>query len=145
MSNGGERTKFDLVMRGYDKRQVDQYMTRVDAELASYNAERERARGQMQTMAAQLQQLQAELGELRQRPPIQLDKASFRDLGPMVDQILALAEKQAGQIMSSSTERAASRQADAEKTLADARERAEKMRQQLETELGYACVLERRG
>ena len=121
MSSGGERPKFDLVMRGYDKRQVDQYMSRHDAELGALGSERERARAQMQAMAAQLQQLQAELTELRQHPPMQVDRASFRDLGPMVDQILALAEKQAAQITSSSKERAASREAEAEQALTDAR------------------------
>src|SRR5205814_1579607 len=86
-------------------------------------------------MSAQLQKVQADLTELRQRPPVQLDKASFRDLGPMVDQILALAEKQAGVITSTTAERAAKREAEGEKTLAEAKEKAAKTLREFEAEL----------
>src|SRR2546429_509672 len=85
--------------------------------------------------AAQLQRLQTQLTELRQRPPVQLDKASFRDLGPMVDQILELAEKQATAITSTTAERAAKRQAEAEQVLAEAREQAAKALRDFEAEL----------
>ena len=60
--------------------------------------------------------------ELRQRPA-QVDRASFRDLGPMVDQILDLAEKQAGAITEAAAKRAAELH-EAEKALAAAREQA---------------------
>src|SRR5512142_1355078 len=91
------RPRFDLVMRGYDKRQVDQYAAKADHEIATLTAEYDRARNQLQVVSVHLQQVQAELTELRHKP-VPVNRASFRDLGPMVDQILALAEKQAAQI-----------------------------------------------
>jgi chemotaxis protein histidine kinase CheA len=87
--------------------------------------EREQARRQNQDMAAQQERVQAELTELRHRPP---QRASFRDLGPTVDQILALAEKQAKTITDIAAERAARHQAEADRVLAEARERADKLR-----------------
>jgi cell division septum initiation protein DivIVA len=75
MSDGGElfavredttsRPTFEVALRGYDKRQVDQYVLRTDSEIARLAAERQRAFGQIQDMAGQLQQVQAELTELR--------------------------------------------------------------------------------
>jgi len=50
--------------------------------------------------------IQAELVEVKQRPA-RVDRASFRHLGPMVDQILALAEKQAGVIIDNTEQKAA--------------------------------------
>src|SRR4051794_3514557 len=96
MSHGGEyeRPNFEVALRGYEKRQVDLYVTRAESQISGLASERERAIAQIQNMGAQLQKLQAELTELHQRPT-QIDRAFFRDLGPMVDQILALAEKQA--------------------------------------------------
>lgn len=121
------RPAFELALRGYDKRQVDQYVARTDSEIAGLEAERERSQGRLRDLAGQIQQMQAELTDLRQRPA-QIDQASFRDLGPMVDQILALAEKQADAIVTSAAQRAAQHQSDAEKALAEAREHADEMR-----------------
>lgn len=121
------RPGFDAVMRGYDKRQVDQYVARVDSELTALMGERKRAFGQIQELGSHLKQVQAELTELHQRPP-QLERASFRDLGPMVDQILALAEKQAEAITATAAEQAAQRHAKADKVLVEAREQADELR-----------------
>ena len=141
MSPGGNgvredasRQRFDLVMRGYDKRQVDQFASRADSEIAMLMAERERAREQFHAMAQQIQQLQGELAEARQRPA-QIDKATFKDLGPMVEQILQNAEKQAAQITSTASERVANHRAQAEKALADAHERANRIVREYEEEV----------
>src|SRR5690606_19114630 len=113
------RPSFELALRGYDKRQVDQYISQKDREISALVAERDRALGQIQNLAAQLLQLQGELNELRQRP---VDRASLRDLGPTVDQIVALAEKQGQEITEQANQRAAECQAEAEKLLAEARQ-----------------------
>src|SRR6266511_2605780 len=143
MSHGGElfasaditsRPGFELVRRGYDKPQVDQYVSQVGSMISRLAGERELALSQIQDMAAQLQRLQAEVTELRKRP-VQVDRASFRHLGAMVDQILALAEKQAEAITSTAAQRAANRQAEAEKVLVEARERAAKTLADLEEQL----------
>lgn len=121
------RPAFETTLRGYDKRQVDLHISRLDREASRLAAENERGRAQFHDLSAQLQQAHVELTELRQRPP-QVDRASFRHLGPMVDQILALAEKQAEAIVSTTAQRAAQHQAEAEKVLADARDEADAMR-----------------
>jgi cell division septum initiation protein DivIVA len=128
------RQSFEVALRGYDKRQVDQYVSQVDSEIATLVAGRDRALGEIKTLTAQLRQLQAELTEMRGRP-VQIDRASFRDLGPMVDQMLALAEKQAGEIVSTATQRAANREAEADKMLIEAREQAGQMLRILEGQL----------
>src|SRR5690606_4997042 len=121
------RRQFETALRGYDKRQVDQHLAEMDNELLAVIADRDRALNQVQQLATQLEHAQAELTELRQRPP-QIERASFRDLGPTVDQILALAEKQAKEITDQAAQRAAELQAEAEKTLADAQQQAEWLR-----------------
>jgi cell division septum initiation protein DivIVA len=128
------RQSFEQALRGYDKRQVDQYVSQVDSEIATLAAGRDRALREIKNLTAQLRQLQAELTELRERP-VQIDRASFRDLGPMVDQMLALAEKQAGEIVSTTTQRAANREAEADKMLIEAREQAAQMLHILEGQL----------
>src|SRR4051812_23844242 len=119
------RPTFTQQGRGYDKRQVDQYLNQPDRQIANLTTQRKRVAGQAQDLAnqvqdltAQLKQLQAEVTEVRQRPA-RVDRASFRHLGPMVDQILALAEKQAGVIIDNTEQKAAEHQAAAEKLLAD--------------------------
>jgi chromosome segregation ATPase len=131
------RPSFVLALRGYDKRQVDQYVSRVDSEMSLLAAGRERATFQVQDLATQLEQVQAELTELRQRPP-HVDRASFRDLGPTVDQILALAEHQAKTITDAAAQRAADHRAEAEKVLAEARQRTDRLRADSEATHGRA-------
>lgn len=125
------RPRFDQARRGYDKQQVDGYVERVVDEVAALVAERDRAFDQARTMATQLQQTQAELA---QRQPY-VDRASFRHLGPMVDQILALAEKQAEAIISAAEQHHSERQAEGEKLVSDAQERATQTVRELEAEL----------
>jgi cell division septum initiation protein DivIVA len=131
---GEERQSFELALRGYDKRQVDQYIAQLDNEISTLAAERDWAVGEVKARTTQLQQLQTELTELHERP-IQIDRASFRDLGPMVDQMLALAEKQAGAIVGNATQRATNREAEADRMLGEARDQATQMLRGLDAQL----------
>src|SRR4051794_8650770 len=108
--DASSRPSFEVAMRGYDKRQVDHYISERVSEISRLAHERDRATGQIQNLSAQLEQVRAEVTQLRQRSP-QVDRASFRHLGPMVDQILALSEKQAEAIAQTSAERVAGHQA----------------------------------
>ena len=137
------RPSFELVLRGYDKRQVDQYVSQAHGDISTLAAERERTLGQIHDLTGQLKRLQVEVTELRQRPA-QVDRASFRDLGPMVDEILALAEKQAAAIMGSAAQRAADREAEAEKVLVQAREQAAQKVRDLQVELAARRTAEER-
>lgn len=125
--DAASRPAFMVALRGYDKRQVDDYLARRDGELSTLVTERDRALSQVQHLATRLDQVQAELVEARQRPA-RVDRASFRDLGPTVDEILALAEKQAKDIVDLSAQRAANHQAEAERVLAEARLRSDQLR-----------------
>jgi peptidoglycan DL-endopeptidase RipA len=93
----------------------------------SWRSNANRRSATSRNLTAHLQQLQAELTELRQRPP-QVDRATFRDLGPMVDRILALAQMQAEAIVDTAAQRAAEHQAEAERVLGETREQADKLR-----------------
>jgi len=121
------RPSFEVALRGYDKRQVDEYVSRVDRMVSTLAGERDQALTQVQELATHLEQVQAELTELRQQPP-RVDRASFRDLGPTVDQIIALAEHQAQNITDAAAQRAAEHQAEAERVLSDARQEADRLR-----------------
>ncbi|AEB43841.1 hypothetical protein [Micromonospora maris] len=128
------RPTFEVTLRGYERKQVDRYVEQLDGQLSTVSAERDRALGRARELTAKLQAAQAEVADLRQRPA-QLDKATFQDVGPMVGQILDLAEKQAAAIIDTHTQRANKLQAEAEKTLANARERTVKALADLEEEL----------
>ncbi len=132
--DAASQPSFDQAIRGYDKRQVDRYVARMDSEVAALAADRDRAFGQARGMAAQLHQMQAELNELSQRQAY-VDRASFRHLGPMVDQILALAEKQAEAIINAAEQHHSDRQAEGEKLVGEARERAAQTVRELEADL----------
>jgi len=144
MSNGGElfalredipsQPNFEQTLRGYDKRQVDRYVARADAEIATLVAEREQAFAQLQELTAQVTQLQAELEELR-RQPAKLDRASFHHLGPMVEQILGLAEQQAEAITTGAAQKVAADRAEAQRVLAEAQEQAAKAMHDFEVAL----------
>src|SRR5690606_15913012 len=120
------RPSFEVALRGYDKRQVDDYVSRVDNIVSTLAAERDRALNQVHELAGHLEQVQSELAELRAQPP-RVDRASFRDLGPTVDQIIALAEHQAQNITDTAAQRAAEQQAEAERVLTEARQEAERL------------------
>jgi cell division septum initiation protein DivIVA len=124
---GSSRPSFVVALRGYDKRQVDQHLARLDREKAAVAAERDRALSQVTHLAGRLEKAQSEVAELRQRPP-RVDRASFRDLGPTVDEILALAEKQATEITETASKRAADQRSEAERVLTEAWQRAERLR-----------------
>ncbi len=119
------RPGFDVAMRGYDKRQVDDYVARVAGEISALVAERKRMLAQLHEMGGHLQKHRAELAELQKRPA-SIERASFRHLGPMVDQILALSEKQGEAIIATANEKAET----AEKEAATLREQSEKQLEQ---------------
>ncbi len=128
------RPSFEVALRGYDRSEVDQYTARVQHNLAMLVADRDRANAEIENLKTLVQQLRAELTESQGRT-VQIDRAAFSDLGPMVEQMLTLAEKQAKAIVDHATQRAGSREAEADKLLNDARGRAAHMTRELETQL----------
>src|SRR3954471_16544095 len=94
---------FETALGGYAKKQVERYVARAENEIAALAQEREQAYAQMQTMAGQIERLQQEAATTRRQGPVGTE-VSFRHLGPIVEQIMVLAEQQAEQIKSSATD-----------------------------------------
>jgi cell division septum initiation protein DivIVA len=109
-----ERPSFEVALRGYDKSEVDRYTARVERDMAKLVADRDRAKAEIDGLKTLVQQLRTEATELQGRP-IQIDREKLSDLGPMVEQMLTLAEKQAKTIVAHANQRAASREAEADK------------------------------
>ena len=63
MAEGGR--DFEVSLRGYDKRQVDAYVARAEAELAALTAERDSAASRSADLAAQLANSHAQIESLR--------------------------------------------------------------------------------
>src|SRR5690348_15238304 len=131
MSHGGDlfalgegvpsEPSFEIAFRGYQREQVDKYVSMLEAENDTLAAERENAYDQVQAMAAQVQQLRLEIDEVRRRGNSRIDEVSFRHLGPRVEHILALAEEQADAIRKNAVNDIHAQREEAEKLLADAR------------------------
>ena len=123
--SGGVATEpsFEIAIRGYDRKQVNQYVTNVEAEVAALAAEREQAYAQIQALAAQVEQLELELNDLRHRVA-STGPTSFRHLGPRVEQILALAEDQAEAIKANAIQEIADQRGEADRILESARMQA---------------------
>ncbi|HWS34642.1 MAG TPA: Laminin subunit beta-1, partial [Actinoplanes sp.] len=129
MSHGGEilglggeaatEPSFDSAMRGYERKQVERYVTRAENEIAALLNDREQAYSQIQAMSAQVKGLQTELTQARRNAGMN-GEVSFRHLGPRVEQILALAEEQGEAIKASAADDIASRLAEAERIRAEA-------------------------
>src|SRR3954451_8257176 len=113
MSHGGEifglggdaasEPSFETALRGYEKKQVERYVSRAENEIAALANERDQAYQQMQAMQAQIERLQQEAAQARRQPGVGAE-VSYRHLGPRVEQILALAEEQAEAIKASATD-----------------------------------------
>ncbi|MBN1170745.1 MAG: DivIVA domain-containing protein, partial [Micromonosporaceae bacterium] len=125
---------FDTTLRGYDKRQVDRYVTQVEGEIAALTTERNEALAHAHSFSAQVTALEAELAEIRRKLG-EGARVTFRHLGPRVEQILALAEDQAEAIRAEAVEEIAARRAEAERILVESRDRAAQANRDLELAL----------
>jgi cell division septum initiation protein DivIVA len=110
---------FELVIRGYDKRQVGAYVEQAEAEITALAAERDEALRQAQALANETEMLRAEAAETRGRSPI-TEATSFRHLGHRVEQILGLAEDQAASIVRGAHQSVRDIRVEAERLLAEA-------------------------
>jgi cell division septum initiation protein DivIVA len=135
MSHGGDfflgegtasEPTFEVQVRGYNRKQVDRYVQQIEAEVAALVLERDQAYAQTQALAGQVQQLQVDISELKRRGGVG-KKVSFRHLGPVVEQILTLAEEQAETIRGTATQDIDDRRVEAERVLAEAHAEADRL------------------
>jgi len=112
---------FDVTMRGYDKRQVDDYVARAAAQLAELTAARDAALATSADRAAQLASREAQIESLRVQAAKKTETLDPAAVSDRIRDMLQLATEEAAQ-----TRRAA--EMEAERVLASARADAERMR-----------------
>jgi DivIVA domain-containing protein len=110
--------RFDVVLRGYDRGQVDAYVDDASAALRELSDALARARAEADAARADAQGMRSELE--RGRPPA--ERVANR-----VGEILALAEAEAEQLREETRRRALEVEAEREQLLGDARRKAQAM------------------
>jgi cell division septum initiation protein DivIVA len=120
------RPTFDVVLRGYDRRQVDDALSTAEDEIASLQKERELAFERLAQYTSQIELLQRDVYSLNQHLK-QAENAKVPDragVAAQVQEILELAETEAGNIRAKATndtqEHAAQAQARSKAVLAEA-------------------------
>lgn len=94
-----DRPEFDIAMRGYDRRQVQEHIDRIDAELSAAATERDAAMARSADLAAQLASAYAEVESLRRK--IRTDVSTMVTAENVSDRIrtmLELAEEEAARL-----------------------------------------------
>jgi DivIVA domain-containing protein len=112
---------FDVTMRGYDKRQVDDYVARAAVQLAELTAARDAALATSADRAAQLASREAQIESLRAQAAKRTETLDPALVTDRIREMLQLATEEAAQ-----TRRTA--EVEAERVLAAARADAERMR-----------------
>jgi cell division septum initiation protein DivIVA len=128
---------FEIVLRGYSRREVDRYVSLLEGQIGALSAERQDNESQLRNLTAQLHQVQMELIELRRQPGA-ADKVTFRHLGPRAEQILALAEEQADAIREEARKDVNDERAEVQRLIAEAKQRASAIVREADDELSRA-------
>jgi cell division septum initiation protein DivIVA len=98
---------FESALRGYDRRQVDEFVAAGRAEVEQLRAELAEARRQQQAAAQHVEAVERELRDLRTRPASTGSGAPEEGFGARVEKLLRLAEQEAAEARSSATGEAA--------------------------------------
>src|SRR4051812_32366798 len=102
--------RLESPLRGDDKPQADRALPRREHEISALTTEREQAYTQIHKLAGEVEVLQRDLAQVRKQAGV-VDRASFRHLGPRVEQILTMAEEQADDILAAANEEIEARRA----------------------------------
>lgn len=123
MANMGDPTaQFNVVLRGYDRAQVDEHLERLEAEMRIAAADRDSAAARSAELASKVSSHQAEIQSLRAR----LDKASaptFDTMGERIAGMLKLAEDEAEDIRRKAHEDTAKQRAELARQQQELRQR----------------------
>lgn len=95
---------FDVVLRGYDRRQVEDYVERVEAVLAAADRKHADDEQRLQALETQVLGLQSQLTETERRAAGRPEPASL--VGERIATMLRLAEEEAEQIVDRAREQA---------------------------------------
>lgn len=91
---------FDTAMRGYDRRQVDEFVTQLDDELRAAVATRDVAASRTADLAAQLASSQAQIESLRRQLQVAAEPVTEDNVEPRVRKILDSARMEAARLRS---------------------------------------------
>jgi chromosome segregation ATPase len=86
---------FDLVLRGYDRRQVDAHIAKLEEELAEIAWQRDVLEGERQQLRRVRERLEAERAALDQQPA---RPPSLSEVGERVQEILSMSQQEAEQL-----------------------------------------------
>src|SRR4051812_15110679 len=102
MNDGPRAPAFDVVLRGYDRKQVEEELAGVQADLAAVTTDRDAAYAQASAYAAQIQRLQGEVYHLHQQMAALQTPAAAA--AARVERMLKLAEAEAAGIRTKAEE-----------------------------------------
>lgn len=126
---------FDIVLRGYDRRQVDERLRRIGADLAAAQQTARVAQERAATTEKEMARLRAQ-GPQAAQPPPRDQSPSF---GERVERILRLAEEEADEVRERATEEAGGTvqeaRAEAQRVVAEAGSVAKQRQEESEREL----------
>ncbi len=127
-----EEPFFDVGIRGYDKRQVDGYVTRAESEIAALKAARDAALATSADRAAQLASREAHIESLKQQAAKVVEPPGPVHVSDRIRDMLQLATDEAAQTNRTAEEDAArirrTAEEEADRVLAAARSDAERVR-----------------
>src|SRR5882724_9162734 len=87
---------FDLVLRGYDRRQVDAHIGKLEEELAELAWQRDVLEGERQQLRRAREQVEAARVAWEQQPPAR--PPSLSEVGERVQEILSMSQQEAEQL-----------------------------------------------
>jgi len=113
--------QFDVAMRGYDRRQVDNYVARIGWEMAELQTARDNALAISADRAAQLANREAHIESLRRQSTTDVEHIDPAQVSDRIRDMLRLAVEEAAQTRKTAEEQA-------ERTIAAARSEADRVR-----------------
>lgn len=125
---------FDLALRGYDKRQVDEYLDRLEHDLSVAQGDRDAASARIALTEKRLDELENELQAARAQLT-EGDRPTYKGLGKRVEQLLTIAEEEAERLRADAVRDAAEERAAAGTLVQQAQEEADEARREFEADL----------
>lgn len=125
---------FDLALRGYDRRQVDEYLDRIEHDLAVAQADRDAASARIAASEKRLKVLDSELEAVREQLT-ESARPTYAGLGKRVEQLLSIAEEEAERLRADAARVLEDEREAAGDLLNEAQRRAEKADRELTAEL----------
>jgi len=125
---------FDLALRGYDRRQVDEYLDRLEHDLSVAQGDRDAASARIALTEKRLDELEAELQAARTELT-ESNHPTYAGLGKRVEQLLSIAEEEAARLRADAMRDTEEERAAAGTLVQQAQQEADKARREFEANL----------